>query len=83
MGESEYAWVTTRYGSIPYFSTNYFKELMSRYYLEVSANTPISIVDVGSKERFWFDALDSESKEQAMKFQRYDINRKRFITKKR
>lgn len=39
----------------------------------------VSIVETRKRKRYWFDHLDDETKQEALKLPRWDVNRRRFI----
>lgn len=53
---------------------------MNKYYTLWSSGVPVGVVNRESKRTHWFDSLDNESRRQALKFERYDINRGHFIS---
>ncbi len=53
-----------------------------RYYTEWSVNSPISVRDIVTGDRWWFEKLGDKAQAEALTLPKFDINRGRF-TKKR
>lgn len=49
------------------------------WYCEWSSHVPVAVVNVQTKQRYWFDQLDEDKKEEALEFRIFDVNRGRFV----
>lgn len=52
---------------------------MVKYYTEWSAHTPVAIVNRLTRQRWWFDTLDEERKEEALGLPVFDLSLGRMV----